>query len=270
MNQCIRLQHAPPLRSVYAVLAILSLWGFLGCQPAARQTAADAGVVPDRACKTSGAGSSQGVAQTAGGELLLAEARRQMGNMRVSNYQHRTAVREDAGSYAYDCSGFLTYSLGRAMPQAVAALPVSTSSRPIAKDVYAHITQSPAAEGGLVPGMGGWLRVERVADLMPGDVVAWLTPPGVQKSDSGHVMIVAAIPHATVRDDREFAVRVVDSTASPHADDTRPRGSTGLGSGVIGLIVDAQGRPVAYRWRAEVSPKAWATSIALGRIQAGP
>jgi hypothetical protein len=50
-----------------------------------------------------------------------------------------------------------------------------------------------------------------------------------------------------------YVVRVYDSAAEAHFDDTRkpdgqpsPKGATGIGSGFINLQVDGQGRPIAY------------------------
>src|SRR5262249_40957936 len=81
----------------------------------------------------------------------------------------------------------------------------------------------------------------------------------------GHVMVV----HGAVRaGDRELLVPIADSTAhGTHADDSRGADAGGLGTGTIGLVVDAAGAPQAYHWAGGVSKKAVATTIVLGRLR---
>jgi hypothetical protein len=78
----------------------------------------------------------------------------------------------------------------------------------------------------------------RVDALGPGDVVAW------------------------------------QATESPHALASRHPGTSGLGTGTTGLVVDGSGAPTAFYWRGGVSPQAKRTQIALGRPgegrEAGP
>ena len=40
--------------------------------------------------------------------------------------------------------------------------------------------------------VGRWHRITKASDLTTGDLVAWLTPPGVQNGNTGHVMVVRA------------------------------------------------------------------------------
>jgi hypothetical protein len=47
----------------------------------------------------------------------------------------------------------------------------------------------------------------------------------------------------------EWLVRVAHSTLNPHALDSRHPGTTGLGTGTIGLLVDERGAPTAFYWR---------------------
>ncbi|QLL08772.1 hypothetical protein [Mycobacterium vicinigordonae] len=58
---------------------------------------------------------------------------------------------------------------------------------------------------------------------------------------------------------------MADSTLNPHASDSRHSGTTGLGSGTIGLVADDHGTATAFYWRGGVSPLAKTTQIALGR-----
>ena len=81
----------------------------------------------------------------------------------------------------------------------------------------------------------------------PGDVIAWWKEEHKKGENTGHVMFIAEPP--VLEQGRQWRIRILDSTASPHASDTRPEGKTGLGSGVIWLDVDASGRILGYHWK---------------------
>jgi hypothetical protein len=83
--------------------------------------------------------------------------------------------------------------------------------------------------------------------------------------DTGHVMVVLVPPTSNPRRSGEWLVEVADSTVSPHALDSRSRGQPGLGTGTIGLTLDANGAPTAFYWRGGISERAKPTEIALGR-----
>jgi len=74
--------------------------------------------------------------------------------------------------------------------------------------------------------------------------------------DTGHVMVVLAAP--TRNPDRacEWLMRRADSTLSPHARDSRPKGVTGLGTGTMGLMVDVRDAPTAFHWQGGISTQA--------------
>jgi hypothetical protein len=181
--------------------------------------------------------------------------------MLSSSYAHRTDVDEALGRFDYDCSGFLSYALARANPAAYAALRSFATRRPRAKDFVTWITAGLAARS-------TWTRIPDVAHLAPGDVVAWMKPPGIESKNTGHVMIVDAAPRA--RSDREWVVPILDSSASAHgAGDTREATkASGLGRGTVVLVVDPAGKPLAYRWSEGPRSKLYETEIALGRVAA--
>ena len=186
---------------------------------------------------------------------LAAEAHRELSAARQTRYQHITDVDEQTGRFDYDCSGFVGYALRRIDPAAYRALPVS-KTRPLAQDIVTAIRAG-----------GFWQRVPAVTELGPGDLVAWLTPDDSDSDNTGHVMIVLAVPTRSQRAG-EWLVQVADSTTSPHAADRRVAGGpTGLGQGTIGLTTDTSERPVAYYWRGGVSTKLEHTEIALGRLR---
>lgn len=194
---------------------------------------------------------------------LLQEGQREMGALRQGNYDHRVAVDEAGGRFDYDCSGFLNYALGRVDPEAQQFLPITSKSkkRPLAQDFHAFFKGLGEA------GRGPWRRVHHARNLKPGDIVAWLKAVDSDSHNTGHVMLVRE--HAYVNPERqdEILVPVIDSTMSAHAQDSRPKGTTGLGHGLIGILVDGDGRPLAYRWKGGESKRAVETDIAFGRLE---
>jgi hypothetical protein len=196
----------------------------------------------------------------AGRLALLAEVRRELATMRDSSYQHKTDVDAVEGAYNFDCSGFVAYALAHSRPAALAALPVTASTRPLARDFEHHFRAVAAGAAG-----GPWRAVGTVPALRPGDVIAWLTPPTSPSRNTGHVLVVLADPvRNPVRPD-EWLVTVADSTTSPHADDSRDADTDGLGTGTIGLVVDGSERPIGYYWRGGVSTARQLTGVSLGR-----
>lgn len=184
---------------------------------------------------------------------VVAEVERELALVKESHYQHTTHVVEAQGVFDVDCSGFLDYVLGHALPAQFAALTAATKARPLAEDFVAFLA-APTT---------GWVNVATVAELVPGDVVAWLEAPG--GSDTGHVMVVRALPRS--RDDSSFIVPVWDSVNAPHGstDSRSAAGTTGLGSGEIVLIVDDDGAPIAHEWSDGAAKITQQTS--LGRVQ---
>jgi hypothetical protein len=117
----------------------------------------------------------------------------------------------------------------------------------------------------------GWQRLERLADARPGDILAWKNPAHKtgEHTNTGHVMVIDESPieepSAATQDGRKtYRVRVIDSTASPHASDTRAETQSGVGRGTLWLVVDAAGKPIGYRWK---SPRGTLheAPIAIGR-----
>jgi hypothetical protein len=193
---------------------------------------------------------------------VLSEALRQLGAMRSSSYTHTTRIDEASGTFDYDCSGLIDYSLARVAPGALHELQQATVRRPLAKHFVRFISSLP--NGGK---SGRWRRVESARDLRPGDIVAWLKPDDVTTKNTGHVMIV----RGPVSRDRsgQIAVPVIDSTSVRHGTgDSRYRTqSTGLGTGTMYLTVDAHGAPRGYLWSHGSKSHEHATTIALGRVE---
>ena len=195
-----------------------------------------------------------------GAAALVEEVERELNAMRVTRYQHTTAVDEGRGSYFYDCSGLLDYAMGRVRPADLTPVP-HIKARPLAADIEGYLHR------GLTGPIEGWQALARVDALGPGDVVAWQATEDSTTGDTGHVMVVLAGPTQNSARAAEWLLRVADSTLNPHALDSRRPGTTGLGTGTIGLLVDERGAPTAFYWRGGVSQQAKPTQIALGRPQ---
>jgi len=180
-------------------------------------------------------------------------------NMTVTEYSHGFRVSEREGVYVFDCSGFADWLLGKAAPRARAAVRFGLERRPVARDFQRRLAALPIGKPRY-----GWQRVGRVADMEPGDVVAWLKPEVIQSTNTGHVAFAVHRPVAVAGYSNAFLVRVADSTSLLHDDDTRS-GRSGFGLGTILLVADPNsGAPVAYGWVA-LRWRAFETAIAIGR-----
>ena len=189
---------------------------------------------------------------------VIDEISRELHAMRSTVYTHTTSVDESTGQFDFDCSGFLGYALDHADPNALAKLRAGTQERPLAEDFYSYF----AVHG------SGFTSVSRAIDLRPGDMIAWLKPSDVGGNNTGHAMFVRAPVKVSSADAHEVLVPIADATSTPHghSDSRYADGSTGLGTGVIGLMVDDNGAPHAYRWSGGESKKIEETSIALARV----
>lgn len=189
-----------------------------------------------------------------GGSLIVGLADDVVAHFTTSRYRHRRqpAKTDTSGTFETDCSGFVDYLLTRLAPQALGGVPVDAGHTHALAHNFAELPTPNALPA-------GWQQVTTVADLRPGDLIAWTEPLDVNTDDTGHVMVVDAAVTASGTP-HQFDVTVVDSTASPHgANDTRddnPRNQpdqrtqkpSGVGRGTITLITDAEGRPTRYRW----------------------
>lgn len=199
---------------------------------------------------------------------LLDEAQRQFSTMKSTFYQHKTEVDREAGSYRYDCVGFVSYCLRKTRPEAWATVFKETGlakgripSPPKYQAFFAGLADKPQP---------GWQAVPKVTDLQPGDIVSW---EHRTKTAVGHAVILASAPVKDTED--SWKVEVYDSTGSPHTNDSRPGDDraqplpangkrSGLGRGVMVLIADpATGALTGLRW--SLKADAVTVPIAAGR-----
>ncbi len=152
---------------------------------------------------------------TEGAKALYAEAVRVLSQVRSTRYTGSYVVDEDTGRFELNCSGFLSLLLYEVNPSALATVDRSGKHyRPRAEDFHRSILRAgPKGDG------TGWLRLERVSDLRPGDVVAWLRPAERSASSAtGHVMVALATPRLNPARPGEVLLPVADCTLSPHGD----------------------------------------------------
>lgn len=194
---------------------------------------------------------------------VSAEIERLHRAIRTTHYVHATRIDERAGRYDFDCSAMASYVLARSAPRAHAAvLRRNGRNRPVARDFHDVIAASPTEHA-----RDGWLRLTRLEDLRPGDVIAWRRPPTVASRNTGHVAFVQEAPRRLDREGRRWMVRIADATSIPHGDDTRPRQfQSGFGYGTLTLFVETPGGdPTAYGWYGLNTRIDFRTHIALGR-----
>jgi hypothetical protein len=199
-----------------------------------------------------------------GSPALHTEAVRELSAVKQTAYAHEMTIDEDKGVFDYDCSGFVDYALSNTAPDALETLrTVGETKRPQAR-TYVELLS------GIRPHAtrDRWTPVPNVADLLPGDIVAWLAIEKKQdylgNVNTGHVMIVDAPP--TQRGDAEWIVPIIDSSGGHGSEDPRHMPDvTGLGRGTIVLVTE-NGAPVAYRWNWSSHSKVTRTRIVLGRV----
>jgi len=190
---------------------------------------------------------------------LFREAAHEFGTMTSTLYQHQTQVDRAAGSYRYDCVGFVSYALKQAAPQAWTTTAKVTG---IAKGRIPSPLRYRAFFAGLAEKpQPGWQAVTKASELRPGDVVAW---EHRTETSVGHAVIVGKTP--VPGPDGSWLVEVYDSTSSPHSDDSRttdPRAQvfdttgrrSGLGHGLMMFISDpATGVLTGLRWSRKAKP----------------
>jgi hypothetical protein len=176
-----------------------------------------------------------------------------------SEYTYGFSVNEKRGVYRFDCSGMAQWVLKKAAPVAAVTIAHGLEPRPLARDFQRRIARAPVDRE-----RGGWRRIARVDELLPGDVVAWIKPVEIESPNTGHVLFVLLPPVLAPGYDNAYLVRVADSTRLYHDDDTR-LGRTGFGFGTILLVSDPEsGAPTAFGWVA-LRWRAFETAIALGR-----
>lgn len=180
-------------------------------------------------------------------------------SVQETRYEHRTFVRRGQGIFVWDCSAMAAWILRRAAPRAFDAV---GRKRPVAASFARAIARAPAGRV-----RQGWKRIKRVEHARPGDVFAWRRPKDWPSKNTGHVGFVVEPPRRVAGAIDAYTIRVADATSLPHQDDTRARhGPGGFGYGTILVVVDDDGRGVAYGWFGTESRGVLHTPILFGRV----
>jgi hypothetical protein len=233
-----------------AALAVACLVSSLGCSSAPEPARPDG--------PTRGSVSPNPPVNPSARVLVFDEAEATLSHTRHTEYQHETYIDEATGTFDVDCSGLVNYVLEEAAPEAFVELQTATLERPLSENYVKYIDS---------PSLGvHWQRLAAPRDLLPGDIVAWIEPPGLHSVDTGHVMVVAAPP---VVGSREVDVTVIDSAESGHgpSDPRTVQGTSGVGKGTMVLTVNSAGVATGYRWSTESYSVPYVTPVALGRLE---
>jgi hypothetical protein len=189
--------------------------------------------------------------------MVYNEATRILESIEKTKYEHRTKINEDTGEYYCDCSGLVGYVLNRTVGKDGTGALGDGRERPLAMHYEQFFAKAPTKRDR----ESRWQRVEKLVDARPGDIIAWrheVPKPG----NTGHVVIVAARP--VVEEDGLVRVVMIDSTTRPQVDDTRAKGTSGVGRGAMWFTVDDKGRPTAsIRGSRDAEPKV--ENISIGR-----
>ncbi|MEN9866227.1 MAG: hypothetical protein RL748_1817 [Pseudomonadota bacterium] len=177
-----------------------------------------------------------------------------------------------------DCSGFITslfawvnqqngsaftsWQAGQpiAIPEAGCFDPAGGCQLPNSNNYYKFFTQ---------PGHG--FQAVALADIQPGDLLAWANTGS--PTDSGHIMLVAAVADAPCDPSGQTKQIVVIDESSGHTQDTRSNGKGALGLGIIVLSTNNSQTQLQFFWTVvnfcAQPPKPQPGAVAIGRALAG-
>ncbi|TWU30695.1 hypothetical protein [Novipirellula artificiosorum] len=160
-----------------------------------------------------------------------------LARLKSTSYQHTTEIDEGKGVVNCDCSGIVGFVLRQEFPEAYLSLQGKEASwrkRPLSVTFYETFVA--ACEDGT----GTWKSVDKLMDVLPGDILAWRKKNLDADSTTGHTLMIAGKPELVGVG--RVRIRVIDSTRSLHDDDTRPAGTNGMGAGYMTFLVDDSGK----------------------------
>jgi len=193
-------------------------------------------------------------------EQVASQAEFIVNNLTQTKYQHTDNIDVDRGIYECDCNGFAEFVLERAAPDHFKPIPKEpTQPRPRAFEYYVFFNSL------LTQPVSGWHNIEFLKDARRGDMLAWRFPTVEKGHDTGHVVFIADTPKAM--DNGIYAVRVYDSAATAHFEDTRATGTSGIGSGFINFKVDSAGKPISFQFAPPSSASFETLPISIGRLE---
>ena len=192
------------------------------------------------------------------GAALAVEAERIVKDVRHTHYQHNAVINPKAGTIDCDCSGFVSYVLEVVAPEHLALVPREADQRhPLAFEFFDYLAGQPQ----------GWKRVQSMANVRRGDVLAWRVATIKPGKDTGHVFVAAEAPTFDAAAGA-WNVLAIDSAAAPHFDDSRESAGefhSGVGTGVVRIFANDEGAPVKFQFGPDAKPQA--TSIVVARLE---
>lgn len=176
------------------------------------------------------------------GKRIVAYVDNFMSSVRYTTYRSGDRIFDTMhGIFELDCSHYVDHILQNACPHAYHSLVSSTgSTSPDSQNYFDFFNRLPTHM------KNDWNAVDDAKQLQPGDVLVFRYLNSSGYSSGGHVMMIMGNP--VIKNDNLF-VRVSDSAAASHSDDTRAAHSSGVGIGTMVLKINPMtGRPTAYAW----------------------
>jgi len=173
------------------------------------------------------------------GQKLAMRLEAMLEKMESTVYQARTDIDEKTLSDKCDCSGLVCYLLRSDYPIAYKQLDGVESpwrARPFSVTFYETFIRAGEEK------LAGWQRVRKLMDARPGDIMAWRKKKIAKGVSTGHTLVIVDQPK--MEKDGRVRVKLIDSTRKIHAEDSRPEGTNGVGSGVMWFEVNEEGEPV--------------------------
>ncbi len=146
------------------------------------------------------------------------------------------------GVYILDCSIFVDNVLSKIYPKAwLDLVNASGANRPASQHYYDFFKDLSDGSTDRY-----WDPVEKVGQLLPGDILVFRDKKPHPGKAAGHVMVVMSKP---IRTAQAFFIRVADAAPIRHSADTRQRNESGIGIGTMLLKPNPHtGKPAAYAW----------------------
>ena len=114
---------------------------------------------------------------------LYHEATNEFARMKVTQYRHATRIDAAAGSYYYDCVGFVSHALHKAAPQAWKSLATKTALAP-------HHTPSPSMYRTFLAGLAAHVDLDGALLLLASDAGSYITGATIV-ADGGQVVMIS-------------------------------------------------------------------------------
>jgi len=182
--------------------------------------------------------------------------------LKDTNYQSKTEVDATKGIFRCNCSGLISHILRHHFPESYLTIRGENAPwkiRPLAVTFYETFMAAGRNDGA----KPGWEKVPKMMEAKPGDIIAWRKLILKQGLHTGHVCMVAGFP--TREPDGRVKIKIVDSSGGRRANDTRPDGVTGVGSGEMWFAINEKGEPVGY-WLNEKANRSRTHKVAIGRL----